>query len=126
MQRWWYAQPDEAELKRVLSSPSPAPGKVAYYAAAVVECSNTGSCEGERTLSNICNKNARLFKEEPEKCPRREELKINAQNKPEDYTPVHGAGRHRKDPAEVAEDQRRGGQHRLKAGQSPAKHHNKR
>ena len=126
MQRWWYGKPDETELKRVMKNPAPVPDRVAYYAAAVVQCSGKGTCMGEASLRRICEKNVRYFKKHPEKCPHNEEIKMNTQFKPSDYTPKVGSGKYRRPPESVAEDQRRGGQHVLKPGQSPAGTHRSR
>ena len=92
MQRWWYTKPDAEEVARVLKNSSPVPDRVAFYAAASVQCSGIGTCEGDPYLVRICQKNMRHFKKYPKTCPPQEEPKMENQFSPTELTPQAGHG----------------------------------
>ena len=92
MQRWWFSRPDKEEVARVMAKSSTVPDRVAYYVAASVECAKIGTCDGEKFLTQLCKKNVLHFKKNPTKCPVYQELRIEGQFSPKEFTPTPNRG----------------------------------
>ena len=92
IQRWWLNDPDEEEVLRVTSTPTPYPDKVGYWIGVNVQCYGKGTCAGEPHFMSNCEKAVENFERKPDRCPARTKTPMHPGFRPQDLAPNQPGG----------------------------------
>ena len=87
IQRWWLTNPDEEEVLRVTSTPTPYPDKVGYWVGVNVQCYSQGTCQGDPHFVLNCEKAVENFSRNPDRCPARTKTPMHPGFRPQDQAP---------------------------------------
>ena len=87
IQRWWLTDPDEEDLLRVTSTPTPYPDKVGYWIGVNVQCFSKGTCAGDPHFAHNCEKAVENFVRNPDLCPARTKTPMHPDSRSQDLAP---------------------------------------